>query len=89
MWIKVHTPELKCNISVPIPLGLAGTAVNLIPQRLLAQSRAEMPEEFQTILTKPFLRKILRECGHILREYKGLEVVRVETADGEQISITL
>lgn len=89
MWIKVHAPELKHNISIPVPLGLAGTVVGLVPEWVLAQNLAGMPEEFQTILTKPFLRRILRECGHTLRKYKGLEIVHVESADGTLVSIRL
>ncbi|MDE6107257.1 MAG: hypothetical protein K2F83_01095 [Oscillospiraceae bacterium] len=89
MWIKVRTPELRRNISIPIPLGLAGAAVSLVPERVLAQSRDSMPEEMQYMLTKPFLRQVLRALRQSLRGYKGLEIVHVESTGGEVVSITL
>lgn len=87
MWIKVRTSELKRNISIPIPLGLAGTVVNLIPERVLARARADMPEEFRDLLTKRVLSDLIWECRRTLGEYKGLELVHVESANGELVSI--
>lgn len=89
MWIKVRSPEMKRNISIPIPLGLAGAAVDLTPEWVLAQSRAEMPEEMQYLLTKPFLRQVIKALRGSLRDHKGLEIVHVESAGGERVSITL
>lgn len=89
MWIRVRTPELRRNISIPVPLGLAGTAVNLVPERALAQSREAMPEEMQYMLTKPFLRQVIKALRGSLRDCRGLEIVHVESAGGEVVSITL
>lgn len=89
MWIKVRTPELRRNISIPVPLGLAGAAVSLVPERVLAQSREAMPEELQYLLTKPFLRQVMRALKESIRDCKGLEIVHVESAGGEVVSITL
>lgn len=89
MWIKVRTPELRRNISIPIPLGLAGTVVSLVPEGLLAQSRDSMPEEMQYLLTKPILRQIMKALKKSIRDCKGLEIVHVESAGGEVVSITL
>lgn len=40
-------------------------------------------------MTKENLRLILAECGDVLKENKGLEVVHVEAADGTFVSIIL
>ena len=89
MWIKVCTPELKRNIAIPVPLGLAGAAVALVPDGVLAQSRASMPVEMRYLLTKPFLRQVLKALKQSVRDYKGLEIVHVESAGGDGVSITL
>ena len=89
MWIKVRSPEMRRNISIPIPMGLAGAAVSLVPEWVLAQSRDSMPEEMQYMLTKPFLRQVIRALRGSLRDHKGLEIVHVESAGGEVVSITL
>lgn len=89
MWIKVRSPEMRRNISIPIPLGLAGAAVSLVPEGVLAQSRDQMPEEMRYLLTKPFLRQAVRALRGCLRGYRGLEIVHVESAGGERVSICL
>ena len=89
MWIRVRTPELKHNISIPVPLGLAGAAVSLVPDRVLARNRAGMPEEMRYLLTKPFLRQVMKALKESVRDYRGLEIVHVESTGGEQVSITL
>lgn len=89
MWIKVRSPEIRRNISIPVPLGLAGAAVSLVPEHVLAQNRAEMPEKMQYLLTKPFLRQVIKALRGCLRDCKGLEIVHVESAGGERVSIIL
>ena len=89
MRVLVRAPDLRFPIWVPIPLSLAGAAVNLVPEQTLAEVRADLPQGVQPFLTKPVLKKLLKECAHILKAYKGLEVVHVESADGTWVSITL
>ena len=89
MRVIVRTPDLRWPIRVPIPLGMAGTVVNFIPERTLARAREKVPPELRELLTKPMLRYLVGECVHVLKEYRGLEIVHVESGDGEQVSITL
>ena len=81
MRIVVRTPELRWPIRVPIPLSMAGMAVSFI--------REKSPPELRELLTKPMLRYLVGECVHTLKEYRGLEIVHVESAGGETVSITL
>ena len=89
MRVLVRTPDLRFPIWVPIPLGLAGAAVSIIPEQTLAEVRADLPQGVQPLLTKPMLKKLVKECAHVLKGYRGLEVVHVESADGTLVSIHL
>ena len=89
MRVLVRSPEMPFPLRLPIPLGLVGVAVNFIPERALMEARADLPSEFQGLLTKAMLKTLLGQCAHLLKEYKGLEVIHVETHEGELISITL
>ena len=89
MRILVRSPEMPISIRLPIPLGLAEVAVSFIPEKTLEKARKDVPPAFQGLLTKPMLKLLVGECTDILKEYRGLEIVHVETPDGELVSITL
>ena len=89
MRVIVRTPDLRWPIRFPIPLGMAGMAVNLIPERELEKAREKAPPELRGLVTKPMLRYLVGECVHVLKEYRGLEIIHVESADGDIVSITL
>ena len=89
MRVLVRASDLRFPIWVPIPLGLAGVAVNLIPEQTLTEVRADLPQGVQPLLTKPMLKKLVKECAHILKRHRGLELVHVETSDGTLVSIHL
>ncbi len=90
------------NITVPCPLGLARFVVWCIPQRafdrMVERSEEEIPEEDraeaeQAIAAVPmdkrFVLDLLDVVVEVAREFKGLEIVHVESADGENVSIVL
>ncbi len=90
------------RITVPCPLGLARFVIRCIPQgvfdRMVERSEEEIPEEDraeaeQAIAAVPmdkrFILDILDAVAETAREYKGLEIVHVESADGENVSIVL
>ena len=89
MRVLVRSPEMPFTLRLPIPMGLVGMAVSFIPERALAEARADLPSELQGLLTKAMLKSLLGQCAHLLKEYRGLEVIHVETHGGELISITL
>lgn len=89
MRVIVRTPDLRWPVRVPIPLSMAGTVVNFIPERELEKAREKAPPEFRALLTKPMLRYLVGECVHTLKEYRGLEIVHVESTGGDMVSITL
>lgn len=74
---------------MPVPVGMVGFVVKLVPERLFAEMRASVPEPYCGLLTKENLSMILSECLDVLKENKGLEAVHVEAADGTFVSITL
>ena len=89
MRVLVRDPGMRFPIRIPIPLGMAGMVVNFIPERILEKAKANVPPAFQGLVTKPMLKYLVGECVHILKEYKGLEVIHVESTDGTWVSITL
>ena len=89
MRVLVRDPDMPFPIRIPIPLGMAGVAVNFIPERILEKAKRDVPPAFQGLVTKPMLKYLVGECAYILKEYKGLEIVHVESTDGTWVSITL
>ena len=89
MRVLVRAPDLRFPIRIPVPLGLAGVAVSFIPEKTLEKARKDVPPAFQGLLTKPMLKFLVGECTYILKEYKGLEVIHVESVDSTFVSITL
>lgn len=87
MRIIVRSKEIK--LWLPVPLSLASAAVALLPETVVEDMKQSAPEPFKEILTKEFLRKLVRECRSILKEYKGLEIVHVKAMDGTYVSIRL
>ena len=75
------------NLWLPIPLPLLGAAAALLPQAAVAQLRKRLPPPFQEVVTKAFLQALMRACRQTLRQYRGLELVRVEAQDGTFVSI--
>ena len=89
MRILVRSPEMPISLRLPIPLGMAEVAVNFIPEKTLEKAKKDVPPAFQGLLTKPMLKLLVGECTDILKEYKGLEIIHVESTDGTFVSITL
>ena len=89
MRVLVRSPEMPLSIRIPIPLGMAEVAVNFIPEKTLEKAKKDVPPAFQGMLTKAMLKSLLGQCAHLLKEYRGLEVVHVESTDGTFVSITL
>ena len=90
------------RITVPCPLGLARFVIWCIPQRafdkMVERSEEEIPEEDReeaekaiaaVPMDKRYILDILDAVAEVAREFKGLEVVHVESANGENVSIVL
>lgn len=102
MVVRVRDGETGRRITVPCPLGLARFVVALIPQRvfdnMMENAGDRIPqedrEEAQMAMSGLSLNKrtvldILDAVGDVAREFKGLEIVHVESADGDRVSICL
>lgn len=87
MRVIVRSEDVR--LWLPIPMVLAGAAVALMPESALVGLRKSVPEPYRDLLTKPLLRQLVRECRSVLKRYKGLEIVRVESQDGPFVSIRL
>lgn len=89
MRITVSTPDLRFPIVVPVPLALAGVLVSILPERALDGVREGLPAEVRSWFTKPILKCLFCEGKSILREYRGLEILSVISAEGETVSVRL
>ena len=102
MVVRVREAGLGRRITVPCPIGLARFVVALIPQRvfdrMVEDAGDKIPEEDREeaqkamsglSLDKSMILDILDAVGGVAREFKGLEIVHVESADGTEVSIVL
>ncbi|MCC0645681.1 MULTISPECIES: hypothetical protein [unclassified Clostridioides] len=87
--MRIIVRSKETNLWLPIPLFLANTAVLLLPESVIAEIKKSLPEPYQEVITKKFLQELVRECQSVLKQYKGLEIVHVETQDGTFVSIRL
>ena len=88
MKVKVRTPE-GFRLSLPVPVGMIGGIVRLLPNRMFEQMQRNTPEPYAGLVSKQTVCMILGECLDVLRENKGLEVIHVEARDGTFVSIRL
>ncbi|UWD48717.1 hypothetical protein NYR90_19530 [Clostridioides difficile] len=87
--MRIIVRSKETNLWLPIPFFLANTAVLLLPESVIAEIKKSLPEPYQELITKKFLQELVRECQSVLKQYKGLEIVHVETQDGTFVSIRL
>lgn len=87
--MRIIVCSKETNLWLPIPLFLANTAVLLLPESVIAEIKKSLPEPYQEVITKKFLQELVRECQSVLKQYKGLEIIHVETQDGTFVSIRL
>ncbi|MDO4273679.1 MAG: hypothetical protein Q4D16_08415 [Eubacteriales bacterium] len=77
------------NLWIPVPLCLASAAVSLMPESAFLEMRKSVAPPYDELITKEFLREIVRECRFVLKQYKGLEMIHVEAHDGTYVSVTI
>ena len=87
MKVKVRTSEIW--LSIPVPLGMAGAALRMVPESVFEKMRKDVPEPYNALVTKPVIQMLCEDCIDILKENKGLEIVHVEAVDGTFVSIRL
>lgn len=87
MKIKIRTTGF--HLSIPVPIGMAGFVIRVIPEHVFLEMNRNIPEPYSGLVTKENVRMIMEECQDILKENKGLEVVHVEAADGTFVSIRI
>nr|UWI50574.1 hypothetical protein NZ312_02465 [Clostridioides difficile] len=87
--MRIIVRSKETNLWLPIPLSLASTAVLLLPESVIAEIKKSLPEQYHEVVTKKFLQKLVHECQSVLKQYKGLEIIHVETQDGTFVSIRL
>lgn len=87
MRIVIRSEGVK--LWLPLPLSLATVAIGLLPESVFSEMRSSVPESCHSMITKKCFREIVRECRSTFKQYKGLEILHVETQDGTFVSIRL
>lgn len=75
MKIKIRVDRVRFTILVPLWMG--SVAIRCIPERTIGeqQKRAALV--------------VFKSCRRTLKDYKGLKIVDIETANGEIVTITV
>lgn len=87
MKVKVKTKDIQ--FFMPVPVGMMGLVIKLIPNRIFEEMKESIPTPYNLFITKEYIALLLTECIDILKENKGLEIIHVEAQDGTFISIKL
>ena len=87
MRIVIRSKDVR--LFIPIPLRLAGVAIACIPERAVREMQNALPAPYGKDIDKKFLRQVYRECYHVLRQFKGLEIINVTAHDGTYVSVRL
>lgn len=81
MKIKIDTAEKKLNVRLPSSLIYSSLVCKIIVRAIEDKSGFKMEKE-----TKQKVRGLLKKG---VKEYKGLKLVEIHSAEGEIIEITL
>lgn len=75
--MKIRIKADKINLYIPVPLWAGGIAIRIgLRDKLDKEQRRMVLESYKV-------------CKKHLKAYKGLELVNVETANGEKVRITI
>ncbi|MCL2593175.1 MAG: hypothetical protein FWD82_07390 [Defluviitaleaceae bacterium] len=83
MWIIIRSEEHKFKLWLPI-----GVLSNRIVARKLFSYTRKNNDSFDDVNLKDFQR-FIRKLGKLKRQYKGLEIVNIESKDGDIVIIKL
>lgn len=87
MKIRVRTDKVRFTFAVPVRL--AAWAVKRVPDAVFVNMQKKIKEPYSQLATKENAGILIEACLDILMENRGLEVIRVNTAGGDFISIVL
>ena len=87
MIVKIRTKGMR--LFLPVPVKFMCLAMRWMPERIMEDIRANIPEPYGGLVTKDHILMVLEECLDVIKESKGLEVIHVETGDGTYLSVKL
>lgn len=83
--MKIYIKENGKRIVIPLPLSLVKLGINFMNSPLILKHIPEKDRKYIDIIDFHNLSK----CVGILKEYKGLNLVEVKSADGTEVHITV
>ena len=87
--MRVIVRSKDANFRMPVPIALASVVVKMIPKAVFDKMGEDVPEPYDSLISKDVICMIFDECMDVLKENKGLEIIHVEAVDGTVVSITL
>ena len=87
MVVKVKSGKIR--LFVPMPLSLAGLALKVMPESAFAEIRSKIAAPYNTLTTKENAELLYGECKDIIKSYRGIEIVHIESHDGTFVSVKL
>ena len=87
--MRVIVRSKDANFRMPVPIALASVVVKMIPKAVFDKMGEDVPEPYDSLISKDVICMIFDECMDVLKENKGLEIIHVEAVDGTFVSITL
>lgn len=87
--MKIVIKTDKTNLSMPVPLKMAGFAIKNIPESTFEKLREKLPHPYAKALCKENLAFLFEETRGELEAYKGLEIIHAKKEDGTYVSVVL
>lgn len=87
--MRVRVKSGKVNLRIPVPFGVVGVVLRLLPESAFEEMGKDLPEEYKILVSKQTALLIWKECRDALLDCKGLEVVKVKAHDGTRVSIRI
>lgn len=87
--MKITIKTERRNFSMPVPWVMAGFAIRNIPDSMFEEMREKVSAPYDQLVCRENLLFLYEECKDALMEYGGLELIRVEGADGTFISVVV
>ncbi len=87
--MDIHIESEGKHLRIPVPTILAGAVARLIPGSAFKAMQQQAPPALRPLITRKNFRILYHSCAEVLAENKGLEIIHVESANGDKISIVL
>lgn len=87
--MKIRIIAGSINLSIPVPLRMAGFAIRNMPESLFLELRKKVSAPHDRLICRENLLFFYEACRDDLLAHQGLEIIHVEQRDGTFVSVVL